>query len=52
MKSSLEAMQESSVKIFGLTVGLGVAYRSEVLLNAEIFAPNLKRVLGKLPPIV
>ena len=45
-------MQEGAVKIFCLTIGLRVAYRSEVLLDAEVLAPSLKWVLGKLSPIV
>ena len=45
-------MQESSVEVFCLTVGLGVAYRSEMLFDAKVCAPSFKGVLGKLPSII
>ena len=45
-------MQESSVEIFRLTIGLRVAYRCKMLFDAEVLAPSLKWVLGKLPSIV
>ena len=43
-------MQESSVKVFGLTVGLEVVYRNEVLFDAEVLAAVFKRILSKLLP--
>ena len=45
-------MQESSVEVFYLTIGLRVVYRSEMLLDAEVLASTFKRVLSKLLLII
>ena len=45
-------MQDGSVNILDLSVGLGVSHRSEVLLDVELSAPFLERVVRELSVVI